>query len=744
MNAEPSPITPDIVASHGLTAEEYARVLSILGREPNLTELGIFSVMWSEHCSYKSSKKWLKTLPTTAPWVICGPGENAGVIDIGEGKAAIFKMESHNHPSFIEPYQGAATGVGGILRDVFTMGARTIANMNALRFGAPNHPKTRHLVDGVVKGIGGYGNCVGVPTVGGETEFHASYNGNILVNAMTVGLADADKIFYSKAAGVGNPIVYVGSKTGRDGIHGATMASAVFDDESDAKRPTVQVGDPFTEKLLIEACLELMATDAIQSIQDMGAAGLTSSSFEMASKGGLGIEMNLDHIPLRETGMSAYEIMLSESQERMLIILKPGREDLARKIFEKWELDFAVIGRLTDTGRMVAQQHGNIVVDLPIAPLAAAAPEYDRPWTAPLKPRELPAHAIPAPNDPAAALMRLLAGPNMCSRRWIWEQYDHMVMGDTVQRPGGDAAVVRVHGTNRGLAIATDCTPRYCFADPRTGGAQAVAEVWRNLTATGAKPLAITDNLNFGNPERPEIMGQLVECIRGIGDACRALDFPVVSGNVSLYNETNGTAILPTPAIGGVGLIEDLTKAGTPAFKRDGETIVVIGNTTGHLGCSAYLRDICGIDAPDQAGAPPPVDLTAERHNGDFVRSVIHDGLVSACHDISDGGLFVALAEMALAGKIGARVTPPDNVGRDENLPLHAWLFGEDQARYVVTTRRGEEFLNRAKTMGIPAAIIGTTGGAALTVTGCDAISLTTLAQGHESWLPRYMGGSAA
>ncbi len=742
MNAEPSPITPDIVASHGLTPEEYARVLSILGREPNLTELGIFSVMWSEHCSYKSSKKWLKTLPTTAPWVICGPGENAGVIDIGEGKAAIFKMESHNHPSFIEPYQGAATGVGGILRDVFTMGARPIANMNALRFGAPDHPKTRHLVDGVVKGIGGYGNCVGVPTVGGETEFHPAYNGNILVNAMTVGLADADKIFYSKAAGIGNPIVYVGSKTGRDGIHGATMASAVFDDEFDAKRPTVQVGDPFTEKLLIEACLELMATDAIQSIQDMGAAGLTSSSFEMASKGGLGIEMNLDHVPLRETGMSAYEIMLSESQERMLIILKPGREEQARQIFEKWELDFAVIGHLTDTGRMVAQQRGKIVVDLPIAPLAAAAPEYDRPWTAPVKPRELPAHAVPAPNDPAAALMRLLAGPNMCSRRWIWEQYDHMVMGDTVQRPGGDAAVVRVHGTNRGLAIATDCTPRYCFADPRTGGAQAVAEVWRNLTATGAKPLAITDNLNFGNPERPEIMGQLVECVRGIGDACRTLDFPVVSGNVSLYNETNGIAILPTPAIGGVGLIENLMQAVTPAFKREGETIVVIGKTNGHLGCSAYLRDICGIDAPDQAGAPPPVDLAAERRNGDFVRAAIQDGLVSACHDISDGGLFVALAEMALAGKIGARVTPPDDVGRDENLPLHAWLFGEDQARYVVTTQRGEELLNRAKTMGISAAIIGATGGAALTVTGCDAISLANLALAHESWLPRYMGGS--
>jgi phosphoribosylformylglycinamidine synthase len=735
-------ITPETVARHGLTSEEYARVLSILGRAPNLTELGIFSVMWSEHCSYKSSKKWLKTLPTKAPWVICGPGENAGVIDIGEGKAAVFKMESHNHPSFIEPYQGAATGVGGILRDVFTMGARPIANLNALRFGDPDHPKTRHLVAGVVSGIGGYGNCVGVPTVAGETEFHAAYNGNILVNAMTVGLADADRIFYSKAAGVGNPIVYVGSKTGRDGIHGATMASAGFEEDSDAKRPTVQVGDPFTEKLLIEACMELMATDAIVAIQDMGAAGLTSSSFEMASKGGLGVEMDLDRVPLRESGMSAYEIMLSESQERMLMILKPGREDEARRIFEKWELDFAVIGHLTDSGRMVARRFGEITVDVPIAPLAAAAPEYDRPWTPAAKPKELPASAVPAPNDINAALLKLLGGPNLCSRRWIWEQYDHMVMGDTVQRPGGDAAVVRVHGTNRGLALTADCTPRYCYAEPKTGGAQAVAEVWRNLTAVGAKPLAITDNLNFGNPEKPEIMGQFVECVSGIGEACRALEFPVVSGNVSLYNETNGEAILPTPAIGGVGLIEDLAKAATLAFKRAGEKILVIGETRGHLGCSAYLRDVRGIDAPSrEAGAPPPVDLAAERRNGDFVRTLIAEGAVSACHDISDGGLYVAVAEMAAAGGIGAAIDPPANVGRDENLPLHAWLFGEDQARYVVTARDAGAILARAAKAGVTAAAIGTTGGAALTVAGADAISLATLGRARETWLPRYMAG---
>jgi len=730
-------ITPDVVARHGLTEEEYAQVQSILGRTPNLTELGIFSVMWSEHCSYKSSKKWLKTLPTEAPWVICGPGENAGVIDIGGGKAAVFKMESHNHPSFIEPYQGAATGVGGILRDVFTMGARPVANMNALRFGDPSHPKTKHLVAGVVAGIGGYGNCVGVPTVGGETEFHPAYNGNILVNAMTVGLADKDRLFYSKAAGVGNSIVYVGSKTGRDGIHGATMASATFDDESDAKKPTVQVGDPFTEKLLIEACLELMATDAIVAIQDMGAAGLTSSTFEMASKGGLGVELDLDRVPLRETGMSAYEIMLSESQERMLMILKPGREDLARRIFEKWELDFAVIGKLTDSGRLVARRDGEIAAELPIAPLAAAAPEYDRPWTPHKKPREMAANSVPAPNDPSAALLKMLAGPNLCSRRWIWEQYDHMVMGDTVRRPGGDAAVVRVHGTNKALAIATDCTPRYCYADPKTGGAQAVAEVWRNLTAVGATPLAITDNLNFGNPERPEIMGQFVECVNGIGEACRALDFPVVSGNVSLYNETNGVAILPTPAIGGVGLIEDLAKTATIGFKRAGETVILVGETRGHLGCSAYLRDIGGIDAPDRgAGPPPPVDLAAERRNGDFVRDMIRVGHVSACHDVADGGLYVALAEMALAGWMGARITTPD-VG---NLPLHAWLFGEDQARYVVTAQNPAEFLAAAGRAGVPAAAIGVTGGAALTVPGADAISLASLVGAQESWFPRYMG----
>ncbi|MCC7271912.1 MAG: phosphoribosylformylglycinamidine synthase subunit PurL, partial [Alphaproteobacteria bacterium] len=600
-------ITPEVVAQHGLTPEEYERALKILDREPTLTELGIFSVMWSEHCSYKSSKRWLRTLPTTAPWVICGPGENAGVIDIGDGDAAIFKMESHNHPSFIEPYQGAATGVGGILRDVFTMGARPIANMNALRFGRPDHPRTRYLVSGVVAGIGGYGNCVGVPTVGGEVNFHPAYDGNILVNAMTVGLARTDRIFYSAAAGPGTDVVYVGAKTGRDGIHGATMASAEFTEDSEAKRPTVQVGDPFTEKLLIEACLELMAQDAIVAIQDMGAAGLTSSSVEMAGKGGLGITLDLDRVPMREEGMTPYEIMLSESQERMLMILRPGGEETARRIFEKWELNFAVIGKVTETGRLILRMHGEVFADLPVAPLVDAAPQYDRPWTATPKRAVLAVDDVPPCPDPLQALERLVACPDLASRRWVWEQYDSTVMADTVQRPGGDAAVVRVHGRRKGLAITTDCTPRYCVADPVEGGRQAVAETWRNLTAVGARPLAITDNMNFGNPEKPEIMGQFVGCIEGMAEACRVLDYPVVSGNVSLYNETEGKAILPTPAIGGVGLVDDVAGTVGVGFAASGQAIMLIGETRGWFGASLYLREILGRED----GAPPPVDLAA-------------------------------------------------------------------------------------------------------------------------------------
>ncbi len=722
----------ETIAAHGLTPEEYDRIVAILGREPNITELGIFSAMWSEHCSYKSSRRWLAKLPTEAPWVICGPGENAGVVDIGGGLAAVFKMESHNHPSFIEPYQGAATGVGGILRDVFTMGARPVANLNALRFGDPANARTRYLVSGVVAGIGGYGNCIGVPTVGGECTFHRSFDGNILVNAMTVGIAEKDRIFYSAAAGVGNAVVYVGSKTGRDGIHGATMASAEFSDDSEAKRPTVQVGDPFTEKLLLEACLELMATDAIVAIQDMGAAGLTSSSFEMASKGGVGIELDLDRVPLREAGMTPYEIMLSESQERMLMVLRQGSEEAARRVFEKWELDFAIIGKITDTGHMVIKWRDAVVAELPVAPLVAQAPNYARPYEVPPAPAPLAADSVPAPESLGAALVRLLGVPDLCSKRWIWEQYDHMVMADTVLRPGGDAAVVRIHGAERGLALTTDSTPRYCAAAPAVGGAQAVAEAWRNLTAVGARPLAITDCLNFGNPERADVMGQFVGCIEGMAEACRALDFPVVSGNVSFYNETNGRAIQPVPAVGGVGLVADLDRLARPAFRNAGDAVVVIGETRGHLGASLYLREIAG----SEAGAPPPVDLAAERRNGDFVRALIESGRVAVCHDVSDGGLLVAIAEMALAGGIGATLDAPAH-----GLAPHAWAFGEDQARYVIALPEdeAEAVLREAEAAGVPAAPIGRTGGDALTVSGEHPISLASLQAAHESWLPAYM-----
>jgi len=729
-------ITPEIIAEHGISKDEYQKILEILdGRTPNRTELGIFSVMWSEHCSYKSSKKWLKTLPTEGQQVICGPGENAGIVDIGDGQAAVFKMESHNHPSYIEPYQGAATGVGGILRDVFTMGARPVCNLNALRFGSPDHPKTRHLVSGVVAGIGGYGNCVGVPTVGGECDFHESYNGNILVNAMTVGIADTDKIFYSAASGAGNPIVYVGSKTGRDGIHGATMASAEFSEDNEEKRPTVQVGDPFTEKLLIEACMELMATDMIVGIQDMGAAGLTSSSFEMASKGGMGVELDLDQVPQREADMTAYEMMLSESQERMLMVLKPGREDEARKIFEKWELDFAVVGHLTDSGHMVLRHKGEIVADLPIDPLALASPEYDRPWVATPDPAPLNVDDVPAPNDPMAALNTLVGCPDLASKRWIWEQYDHMVMGDTIGigRPGGaDAALVRVHGTKKALAVTSDCTPRYCKAKPNEGGRQVVAEAWRNLTATGATPLAITDNMNFGNPEKPEIMGQFVGCIEGMREACLALDFPVVSGNVSLYNETNGQAILPTPTIGAVGLLVDASKAVGLGFTATDETLILIGETEGHLGQSLYLREVLGREE----GPPPHVDLATERKNGDLVRAVIQGGLASACHDIAGGGLLVTVTEMAMSTGIGAEITVDT-----QGVPVHGWLYGEDQGRYVVATSNPDAVMAMAMAAGVRAQILGRTGGDAIALSSGESMPLASLKSTNEGWLPAYMAG---
>lgn len=724
-----TPITPQLVAEHGLKPDEYQKILDLIGRAPTLTELGIFSAMWNEHCSYKSSKVWLKTLPTTGACVIQGPGENAGVIDIGDGQALVFKMESHNHPSFIEPYQGAATGVGGILRDVFTMGARPIACLNALRFGAPDHPRTRQLISGVVAGIGGYGNSFGVPTVGGSVGFDKSYNGNILVNAMAIGLADTDKIFYAAASGVGNPIVYLGSKTGRDGIHGASMASAEFDDKAEEKRPTVQVGDPFAEKLLLEACLELMASGSVIAIQDMGAAGLTCSAVEMGAKGNLGVTLDLENVPCREEGMSAYEMMLSESQERMLMVLKPGMEKIAHAIFTKWGLDFAIIGHTTDTKRFVIRHHGEVMADLPIKELGDMAPEYERPWIESPKQAPIEAASLKKKTSIADAVTALIATPDLCSKRWVWTQYDHLIQGNTAQIPGGDAAVVRIGDGPKALATACDVTPRYCYADPFEGGKQAVAENWRNLTAVGATPMAITDNLNFGNPERPEIMGQFALCVQGIGEACRALNYPVISGNVSLYNETNGQGIMPTPTIGGVGLLSDISTMMTLPFKKEGETIVLIGKTEGHIGQSAYLVEV----ENREEGPPPPVDLALEKNNGDFVRSMIQQGMITACHDLSDGGLAIALTEMALASGIGARI---ENM--ESSIP---YWFGEDQARYIITAQ--PEALAKiqaaAKAASVTLTILGQTTGTEIYWPDGSTSSVAALKYAHEGWLPDYM-----
>jgi phosphoribosylformylglycinamidine synthase subunit PurL len=731
-------ITAELIAAHGLKPDEYQRILGLIGRTPSYTELGIFSAMWNEHCSYKSSKKWLKTLPTTGRVVIQGPGENAGVVDIGDGDCVVFKMESHNHPSYIEPYQGAATGVGGILRDVFTMGARPVAAMNALRFGAPDHPKTRHLVAGVVAGVGGYGNAFGVPTVGGEVEFDARYNGNCLVNAFAAGIARTDAIFYSKAEGVGLPVVYLGAKTGRDGVGGATMASAEFDDQIDEKRPTVQVGDPFTEKCLLEACLELMASGAVIAIQDMGAAGLTCSAVEMGAKGDLGIELELDRVPVREAGMTAYEMMLSESQERMLMVLRPEKEAEAQAIFRKWGLDFAIVGRTTDDLRFRILLGGAVKADLPIKDLGDQAPEYDRPWVA--RPAPAPLDPDDVPQTPVDnALLALMGSANGSSRRWVYEQYDTLIQGNTVQRPGGDAGVIRVDGhAAKGLAFSSDVTPRYVEADPFEGGKQAVAECWRNLCAVGALPLAATDNLNFGNPERPEIMGQLVGAIKGIGEACRALDFPIVSGNVSLYNETNGQGILPTPTIGGVGLLADWRASAFIGFAGPGETVLLIGAPQGwgtHIGQSVYMRDIHGrTDGP-----PPPVDLAAEKRAGTLVRDLIGRRLLGAVHDCSDGGLAVALAEMAVAGGIGARIGAPPS-----HDPVKVF-FGEDQGRYVATCAavNSDAILAAAADAGVPAFIIGVTGGPALILGGAKPVAVAALQAAHGGWFPQFMDGAA-
>ncbi|MGR3383182.1 phosphoribosylformylglycinamidine synthase subunit PurL [Roseovarius indicus] len=698
-------ITPELIEAHGLKPDEYDRILQIIGREPSFTELGIFSAMWNEHCSYKSSKKWLRTLPTDGPQVICGPGENAGIVDIGDGQAVVFKMESHNHPSYIEPYQGAATGVGGILRDVFTMGARPIASMNSLSFGEPAHPKTRQLVHGVVEGIGGYGNCFGVPCAGGEVRFDPAYNGNCLVNAFAAGLADTDKIFYSAASGVGMPVVYLGAKTGRDGVGGATMASAEFDESIEEKRPTVQVGDPFTEKRLMEACLELMATGAVISIQDMGAAGLTCSAVEMGDKGGLGIKLNLDKVPQREAHMTAYEMMLSESQERMLMVLRPEKEAEARAVFDKWDLDFAIVGETIAEDRFLVLHGNDVKADLPLATLSGSAPEYDRPWNEPVPAEALDTGTITAV-DPVDGLRALISSPNYCSREWVYEQYDTMVMADSARTPGLGAGLIRVHGTDKLLAFTSDVTPRYVKADPVEGGKQAVAEAYRNLTAVGATPLASTDNLNFGNPEKPEIMGQFVGAIRGIGEACSALDMPIVSGNVSLYNETDGTAILPTPTIGAVGLIRDPEDAIT-GMAREGHVAIVVGETHGHLGQSAILAEVFNRIE----GAAPPVDLDAEKRNGDFIRA--NARLIRACTDLSDGGLAFAAFEMAEAAGVGVQLDSPD-MGQ---------LFGEDQGRYLIACNfdAAEALMAAAGKAGVPIQTVGRFAGSDVSYGGSSA-----------------------
>jgi phosphoribosylformylglycinamidine synthase len=714
-------ITQEIDANHGIKPDEWERLLGILGRMPTFTELGIFSAMWNEHCSYKSSKKWLRTLPTTGPQVICGPGENAGVVDIGDGQAVIFKMESHNHPSYIEPHQGAATGVGGILRDVFTMGARPIAAMNSLSFGVPSHPKTAYLVKGVVEGVGSYGNAFGVPTVGGEVRFHKSYNGNCLVNAFAAGLADADKIFYSVASGVGMPVVYLGAKTGRDGVGGATMASAEFDDTIEEKRPTVQVGDPFTEKRLLEACLELMASGAVISIQDMGAAGLTCSAVEMGDKGGLGIKLQLDDVPQRETGMTAYEMMLSESQERMLMVLKPELEDVARAIFAKWDLDFAIVGETIPEDRFLILHGNEVKADLPLSKLSSSAPEYDRPWVE--TPAPAPLGAVPD-IAPISALRALISSPNYAHKAWVYEQYDSQVGADTVIAPGMGAGVVRVHGTGKALAFTSDVTPRYVKANPFEGGKQAVAEAYRNLTAVGATPLATTDNLNFGNPEKPEIMGQFVGAIKGIGAAVAALDMPIVSGNVSLYNETDGSGILPTPTIGAVGILASLDDLihGRPAA---GDLAVVIGATHGHLGQSALLAEAFGIEAGDA----PYVDLAAEKRHGDFIRAQAKTFV--ACTDLGDGGLALAAFEMAEGAGLGISLTSADI----------ATLFGEDQARYLVALpeSRLAALQAAATAAGVPLAQVGQFGGTTVTL-GTDAAPLADLSALFRSAFAKAVG----
>lgn len=724
-------ITPEIVAKHGIKSEEYDKIISLIGKKPNLLELGIFSAMWNEHCSYKSSKKYLKNLPTKNKRVIQGPGENAGIVDIDDNDAVVFKIESHNHPSFIEPYQGAATGVGGILRDIFTMGARPIATLNSIHFGSHDHPKTKNLLNGVVSGIGGYGNCIGIPTVGGEVKFDSSYNENILVNAMAVGLVKKNKIFYSKAQGINQPVIYVGSKTGRDGIHGASMASAEFDKNSEKKKPTVQVGDPFTEKLLLEACLELMKDDSIISIQDMGAAGLTSSSVEMASKGNLGIEINLDHVPCREEKMTPYEIMLSESQERMLLILKAGKEENAKKIFNKWNLDFSIIGKTTNTKNLILNFNDKEVANLPLSSLSKNAPLYDRKWKKNIIPKK-----IKVKNDfknlkILQCLKKILTSPNNSEKKWVWEQYDHTVMGDTVKKPGGDSAVIRIHGKNKGIAISVDSVAHYSLANPVVGGKIAVCESWRNLISVGSSPLAITNCLNFGNPEKVKIMGQFVETIDGITQACAYLNFPVVSGNVSFYNETQNKAISPTPTIGGVGLIKNLDLMMNEKLKEIQSFIFVIGKTSGHLHQSEFFREVLNY----YEGPPPEINLFNEKNNGKTIQKLITDKLINSVHDISSGGLLLALSEMCMAGKIGAKIKLPKN-----NIGAHEYLFGEDQSRYLIeiNEKNKDKVSNILEKNSVYFEIIGKTQKDTLEIDKILSVKISELKELSSFWFKNY------
>ncbi|QIZ20239.1 phosphoribosylformylglycinamidine synthase subunit PurL [Candidatus Pelagibacter giovannonii] len=726
-------VNEQLAIDHGLKKDEYKKICDLLKRVPNITELGIFSAMWNEHCSYKSSRFHLKNLPTKGKNVIQGPGENAGVIDIGDDDAIVFKIESHNHPSFIEPYQGAATGVGGIMRDVFTMGARPIANLNSIHFGSPQHKKTKNLLRGVVHGIGGYGNCMGVPTIAGQTSFDESYNGNILVNAMTLGHVKKNKIFYSKAAGLGKPVIYVGSKTGRDGIHGASMASASFDDKIEEKKPTVQVGDPFTEKLLLEACLELMAGDSIIAIQDMGAAGLTSSSIEMASKGNLGIEINLNKVPCREANMTPYEIMLSESQERMLIVLENGKEEMAKKIFDKWNLDFAVIGKTTKSKKIELYFDEEKVADIPVNTLVENSPMYDRKWKKAKLPKRIKIEkdlfkTLKVKN----VLNKILSNPNVCSKEWIWQQYDHTVMGDTIQKPGGDAGVVRVHGTNKAVAASVDSSAVYCWAHPLSGGKQIVCESWRNLISVGAKPIAITNCLNFGSPENEENMGEFVECVQGLGEASAYLEFPVVSGNVSFYNQTKDIGIKPTPAIGGVGLIKDYQDMVTMDLKEADNVLLVIGKTEGHLDQSLFARDILN----EKNGPPPEINLFNEKNNGETILKLIDKKYIKSAHDVSLGGIITALSKMCIKGKKGATLKKPNYL-----INQFEYLFGEDQGRYIAEISKDdlESATKILQENSVHFDELGSVIEDSLIIDDKTKVSIDDLIKSHTNWLTNYM-----